>query len=119
MRMSLAAVTALAGSLLLPVLLLGSAQAVTSSLDFKNAISSTVTLTPVRGGGGEFAGGVDIWEVTGLAVIWADSAPIWVAWVVVILVEWVAIWVVLPFVPSMVDPDLPVGSLITLVIGTS
>ena len=57
MRMSLAAVTALAGSLLLPVLLLGSAQAVTSSLDFKNAISSTVTLTPVRGGGGEFAFG--------------------------------------------------------------
>ena len=58
MRMSLAAVTALAGSLLLPVLTLGSAQAVTRAPDLKNAISGgTVTLTPVRGGGGGFAGG--------------------------------------------------------------
>jgi hypothetical protein len=56
MRMSLAAVAVLAGSLLLPVWMLGSAQAVTSAPDLKNAIGSgTVTLTPVRGGG--FAGG--------------------------------------------------------------
>ena len=88
MRMSLApAVAVLAGSLLLPVLMLGSAQAVTSAPDLKNAIGSgTVTLTPVRGGG--FAGGGG--QMGGFAVR-----------------------------TSMVDPDLPVGSSITLVIGTS
>ena len=64
MRTSLAAATALAGSLLLPCLMLGSAQAVTSAPDLKNVISTTDsgtindTLTPIRaGGGGGFAGG--------------------------------------------------------------
>jgi hypothetical protein len=60
MRTSLAAVTALAGSLLIPCLMLGSAQAVTSAPDLKNVTTSgIVTLTPVRGGsgGGGFAGG--------------------------------------------------------------
>jgi hypothetical protein len=63
MRTTLAAVTALAGSLLLPCLMLGSAQAVTSAPDLKNVISTTDngtingTITPVRGGGGGFAGG--------------------------------------------------------------
>jgi hypothetical protein len=58
MRTSLAAVTALAGSLLLPFLMLGSAQAVTSVPDLKNVMSTThiSTVTPVRGGGG-FGGG--------------------------------------------------------------
>ena len=60
MRTSLVGVTALAGSLLLPCLMLGSAQAVTSAPDLKNVISTTDngTVTPVRGGGGGgFAGG--------------------------------------------------------------
>jgi hypothetical protein len=53
MRTSLVGVTALAGSLLLPCLMLGSAQAVTSAPDLKNVISTTDngTVTPVRGGG--------------------------------------------------------------------
>src|SRR5262245_6383007 len=53
MRTSLVGVTALAGSLLLPCLMLGSAQAVTSAPDLKNVISTTDngTVTPGRGGG--------------------------------------------------------------------
>ena len=60
MRTIIAAVTALAGSLLIPCLMLGSAQAVTSAPDLKNVISTTDngTVTRVRsGGGGGFAGG--------------------------------------------------------------
>ena len=60
MRTSLAAVTALTGSLLLPFLMLGSAQAVTSAPDLKNVMSTTHigTVMPVRaGGGGGFVGG--------------------------------------------------------------
>ena len=60
MRTSLAAVTALTGSLLLPFLMLGSAQAVTSAPDLKNVMSTTHigTVMPVRaGGGGGFGGG--------------------------------------------------------------
>ena len=60
MRTSLAAVTALTGSLILPFLMLGSAQAVTSAPDLKNVASSTHigTVMPVRGGGGGgFVGG--------------------------------------------------------------
>ena len=41
MRTSLVAVTALTGSLLLPFLMLGSAQAVTSAPDLKNVMSTT------------------------------------------------------------------------------
>ena len=41
MRTSPAAVTALAGSLLLPFLMLGSAQALTSAPDLKNVMSTT------------------------------------------------------------------------------
>jgi hypothetical protein len=128
MRTSLAAATALAGSLLLPCLMLGSAQAVTSAPNLKNVISITDngtingTLTPVRaGGGGGFAGGGAIWEVADLAVTWAVSRAIWVAWALVILVAWVAIWVVSPVAPSMVAPDLPVEISITItsITGTS
>jgi hypothetical protein len=60
MRTSLAAVTALTGSLLLPFLMLGSAQAVTSAPDLKKVMSTTHvgTVMPVRaGGGGGFVGG--------------------------------------------------------------
>ena len=60
MRTSPAAVTALVGSLLLPLLMLGSAQALTSAPDLKNVMSTTRigTVTPVRaGGGGGFVGG--------------------------------------------------------------
>jgi hypothetical protein len=59
MRTSPAAVTALAGSLLLPFLMLGSAQALTSAPDLKNVMSTTHigTVTPVRAGGGGFGGG--------------------------------------------------------------
>jgi hypothetical protein len=60
MRTSLAAVTALTGSLLLPFLMLGSAQAVTGAPDLKNLMSTTNigTVMPVRaGGGGGFVGG--------------------------------------------------------------
>src|SRR6478672_10174767 len=60
MRTSPAAVTALTGSLLLPFLMLGSAQAVTSAPDLKNVMSTTNigTVMPVRaGGGGGFVGG--------------------------------------------------------------
>ena len=60
MRTSLAAVTALTGSLLLPVLMLGSAQAVTSAPDLKYVVSTTHigAVMPVRGGGGGgFVGG--------------------------------------------------------------
>jgi hypothetical protein len=54
MRTSLAAVTALTGSLFLPFLMLGSAQAVTSAPDLKNVMSITQigTVMPVRIGGG-------------------------------------------------------------------
>ena len=55
-----AAVTALVGSLLLPLLMLGSAQALTSAPDLKNVMSTTRigTVMPVRaGGGGGFVGG--------------------------------------------------------------
>ena len=117
MRTTLAAVTALAGSLLLPCLMLGSAKAVTSAPDLKNVISTTDngtingTITPVRGGGGGFAGGGGHMEGAGFGSHMA----------VVISVAWVAIWVVLPVAPSMVDPDLPVGSsiMVTSMIGTS
>ena len=60
MRRVPAAVTALVGSLLLPLLMLGSAQALTSAPDLKNVMSTTRigTVTPVRaGGGGGFVGG--------------------------------------------------------------
>ena len=60
MRTSPAAVTALVGSLLLPLLMLGSAQALTSAPDLKNVMSTTHigNVTPVRaGGGGGFVGG--------------------------------------------------------------
>jgi hypothetical protein len=58
MQTSLAAVTALAGSLLLPFLMLGSAQAVTSAPDLKNAVTKTNPVTLVgHGGGGGFGGG--------------------------------------------------------------
>ena len=60
MRTSLVAVTALTGSLLLPFLMLGSAQAVTSAPDLKKVMSTTHvgTVMPVRaGGGGGFVGG--------------------------------------------------------------
>jgi hypothetical protein len=58
MRTSLAAVTALTGSLLLPFLISGSAQALTNAPDLKNVMSTTYigTVMPVRaGGGGGFA----------------------------------------------------------------
>ena len=60
MRTSLAAVTALTGSLLLPFLMLGSAQAVTSAPDLKYVVNTTHigAVMPVRGGGGGgFVGG--------------------------------------------------------------
>jgi hypothetical protein len=60
MRTSLAAVTALTGSLLLPFLMLGSAQAVTNAPDLKNVLSTSHigTVMPARaGGGGGFIGG--------------------------------------------------------------
>ena len=60
MRTTIAAVTALAGSLLVACLMLGSAQAATSAPDLKNVISTTDngTVTPVGGhmGGGGFGG---------------------------------------------------------------
>src|SRR4029077_1010204 len=54
MRTSLAAVTALTGSLLLPFLMLGSAHAVTNAPDLKNVVSTNHigTVIPVHGGGG-------------------------------------------------------------------
>ena len=60
MRTSLAAVTALTGSLLLPFLMLGSAQAITSAPDLKKVMSTAHigTVMPIRaGGGGGFVGG--------------------------------------------------------------
>jgi hypothetical protein len=58
MRTSLVASTALVGSLLLPFLMLGSAQAVTSAPDLKNVVSTNHDgpVTLVRGGGGGFGG---------------------------------------------------------------
>src|SRR6476469_9959506 len=62
MRTNLAAVTALTGSLLLPFLMLGSAQALTNAPDLKNVMSTTNigTVMPVRigGGGGGHMGGM-------------------------------------------------------------
>ena len=109
MRTSLAAVTALTGSLLLPFLMLGSAQAVTSAPDLKNVMSTTHigTVMPVRAGGG---GGCV-----------AAAVAIWAAWVVATWVAWVVVWVVLPVVASMVVPWLPAVGLITVtsITGTS
>ena len=110
MRTSLAAVTALTGSLLLPFLLLGSAQAVTSAPDLKNVISTTDngTVTPVGGhmGGGGFGGhmGGFAGHMSGMGVghIGGMGGH-------------------LPVAPSMVAPDLPGGSSITVtsITGTS
>ena len=58
MRTTIAAVTALAGGLLVSCLMLGSAQAVTSAPELKNVISTlNDSIMPVRGGGGGGFGG--------------------------------------------------------------
>ena len=59
MRMSLVAATALAGSLLIPLLMLGSAQAVTNAPVLKSVVSTNPDgpVTLVRGGGGGGFGG--------------------------------------------------------------
>ena len=98
MRTSLAAVTALTGSLLLPFLMLGSAQAVTSAPDLKHVVNTTHigAVMPVRGGGGGgFVGG------GGGHMGGMDGG------------QWVA-WVVLPVVASMVVPRLPAVNSITV-----
>ena len=58
MRMSLVAATALAGSLLIPLLMLGSAQAVTNAPVLKSVVSTNPDgpVTLVREGGGGFGG---------------------------------------------------------------
>ena len=67
MRTTIAAVTALAGSLLLPCLMLGSAQAVTSAPDLKNAVTKTNPVTLVgHGGGGGFGGHMGGFSVRGM-----------------------------------------------------
>ena len=87
MRISLVAATALAGSLLIPLLMLGSAQAVTNAPVLKSVVSTNPDgpVTLVRGGAA--AGSAAIWgasaEVVGLAVTWAALVAIWVAVVVV------------------------------------
>jgi hypothetical protein len=120
----LAASTALVGSLLLPFFMLGSAQAVTSAPDLKNVISTAHngTVTPVRGGGGGgFAGGGGHMGGGGFGGHMGGFSARMGGMGAVILVAWVAIWVVLPVAASMVALDLLVGSSITVtsITGTS
>ena len=112
MRTSLAAVTALTGSLLLPFLMLGSAQAVTSAPDLKNVMSTTHIGTVILSGG---------WRWRGRGRFVAAAVGIWAAWAVATWVAWVVVWVVLPVVASMVVPWLPAVGLITVtsITGTS
>ena len=89
MRTSLAAVTALTGSLLLPFLILGSAQAVTNAPELKNVKSTTHIA---------HCNACPRWRRVGFVA----AVAIWTAWAVATWVAWAIVWAVLPVVMSMV-----------------